>query len=74
MSSFRGNDLTQQPDLVVAQETKQINMAGHYDILPNVTAVLEGFYTDRTSTEVLNPEPLSATIRWRQPFARPAWI
>jgi len=55
-------DLTQQPDLVVAQETKQINMAGHYDILPNVTAVLEGFYTDRTSHEQLNPEPLSSTI------------
>jgi iron complex outermembrane recepter protein len=55
-------DLTQQPDLVVAQETKQINLAGHYDILPNVTAVLEGFYTDRTSHEQLNPEPLSSTI------------
>ncbi|MEI9988245.1 MAG: hypothetical protein WDN69_37180 [Aliidongia sp.] len=55
-------DLTQQPDLVVAQETKQINLSGHYDILPNVTAVLEAFYTDRTSTEQLNPEPLSATI------------
>ena len=55
-------DLTQQPDLVVGQETKQINLAGHYDILPNVTAVLEGFYTDRTSQEQLNPEPLSATI------------
>src|SRR5428012_15759 len=46
----------QQPDLVVGQETKQINLAGHYDILPNVTAVLEAFYTDRTSTEQLNPE------------------
>ena len=55
-------DLTQQPDLVVGQETKQINLAGHYDILPNVTAVLEGFYTDRTSHEQLNPEPLSSTI------------
>ena len=55
-------DLTQQPDLVVGQETKQINLAGHYDILPNVTAVLEGFYTDRTSQEQLNPEPLSSTI------------
>jgi iron complex outermembrane recepter protein len=55
-------DLTQQPDLTVGQETKQINFSGHYDILPNVTAVLEAFYTDRTSTEVLNPEPLSATI------------
>jgi iron complex outermembrane recepter protein len=55
-------DLTQQPDLTVGQETKQFNFTGHYDILPNVTAVLEGFYTDRTSTEVLNPEPLSSTI------------
>ncbi|MEI9982208.1 MAG: TonB-dependent receptor [Aliidongia sp.] len=55
-------DLTQQPDLTVGQETKQINLSGHYDILPNVTAVLEAFYTDRTSTEQLNPEPLSSTI------------
>ena len=55
-------DLTQQPDLTVGLESKQINLAGHYDILPNVTAVLEAFYTDRTSTAQLNPEPLSATI------------
>jgi iron complex outermembrane recepter protein len=55
-------DLTLQPDLVVGQQTKQINMTGHYDILPNVTAVLEAFYTDRTSQEQLNPEPLSSTI------------
>jgi len=55
-------DLSQQPVLTVGLETKQINFAGHYDILPNVTAVLEAFYTDRTSTEQLNPEPLSATI------------
>ena len=55
-------DLTQHPDLTVALETKQINLAGHYDILPNVTAVLEAFYTDRTSHEQLNPEPLSATL------------
>ena len=55
-------DLTQQPDLTAGLETKQINLTGHYDILPNVTAVLEAFYTDRTSHEQLNPEPLSSTI------------
>ena len=55
-------DLTQQPDLIGELETKQINLAGHYDILPNVTAVLEAFYTDRTSQQQLNPEPLSSTI------------
>ena len=41
---------------------KQINMTGHYDITDNVTAILEGFYTDRRSREQLNPEPLSSTI------------
>ena len=55
-------DLTQQPDLTSGLESKQINVSGHYDILPNVTAVLEAFYTDRTSHEQLNPEPLSSTI------------
>ncbi len=64
-------DLTQQPDLTVGQETKQFNFTGHYDILPNVTAVLEGFYTDRTSTEVLNPR---AAVRDHQhPGLSGAW-
>ncbi len=55
-------DLTQEPFLVGGLERKQINLTGHYDIVPGVTAVLEGFYTNRTSSQQLNPEPLASSI------------
>jgi iron complex outermembrane recepter protein len=39
-------------------DRKQINLSGHYDIAPNTRFVVEGFFTDRTSTGSLRPEPL----------------
>ena len=39
-------------------DRKQINLSGHYEILPNVRFVAEGFFTDRTSQGSLRPEPL----------------
>jgi outer membrane receptor protein involved in Fe transport len=55
-------DLSQQPHLIGELDRKQLNVTAHYDLVPNVTAVLEGFYTDRRSEQRLNPDPLSSTI------------
>jgi iron complex outermembrane recepter protein len=39
-------------------DRKQISLNSHYDVLDNVQLVLEGFFTDRTSSGSLRPEPL----------------
>jgi len=36
----------------------QFNMSGHYDVMPDVTFVVDGFFTRRNSEERLRPEPL----------------
>ena len=43
-------------------DRQQMNFTTHYDLAPNITAVLEGFYTDRQSREFLNPEPLGFNV------------
>ena len=40
------------------QSRDQISVNSHYDITPDITAVMSGFYTDRTSGQSLRPEPL----------------
>jgi iron complex outermembrane receptor protein len=39
-------------------DRKQISFNSHYDLTPDVRFVASGFYTDRTSTQLLRPEPL----------------
>ena len=48
--------------LTAGLDRQQINFTTHYDLTPDVTAVLEGFYTDRQSKEFLNPEPLGYNV------------
>ncbi len=55
-------DITQQQLLQGEQDRNQINLAAHYDILPHVTAVVDAFYTNRTSQQQLNPEPLGNNV------------
>ncbi|MDB5362111.1 MAG: TonB-dependent receptor [Rhodospirillales bacterium] len=55
-------DLTFHPDLTVGLDRNQFAFSTHYDLLPNITMVLDGFYTDRTSQQALNPEPLGNTV------------
>ncbi|GGF50157.1 TonB-dependent receptor [Aliidongia dinghuensis] len=43
--------------LTAGLDRQQLNFTTHYDLTPNVTAILEGFYTNRQSNEQLNPEP-----------------
>jgi iron complex outermembrane receptor protein len=43
-------------------DEKQANFTGHYDITDGITAVFDGFYTNRDSQEELNPEPLGANV------------
>jgi iron complex outermembrane receptor protein len=44
--------------LTAGLDRRQLNVTTHYDLTPDVTAVLDGFYTDRQSMETLNPEPI----------------
>jgi outer membrane receptor protein involved in Fe transport len=55
-------DLSQQPHLIGSLDRNQLNFTTHYDLAPNITAIMEGFYTDRRSEQILNPDPLSSTI------------
>ncbi len=67
-------DLTQVPYLVGELETKQANMTGHHDLTDNITAVMEGFFTDRSSAQRLNPDPvdfLTTTIKYPNGFILP---
>jgi iron complex outermembrane receptor protein len=67
-------DLTKTPFLVGEEERKQANLAGHYDLTDNIKAVVEAFYTDRTSHERLNPDPvdfLTTTIKYPNGFILP---
>ncbi len=48
--------------LVSGLERTQANFTGHYDITPGITAIVEGFYTNRQSNEVLNPEPTGYNV------------
>ncbi|HEV2675709.1 MAG TPA: TonB-dependent receptor [Aliidongia sp.] len=48
--------------LTAGLDRQQMNFTTHYDVAPNVTVVLEGFYTDRQSAETLNPEPLGYNV------------
>ena len=63
--------------LVAGLDRTQVNVTAHYDLAPNVTAILEAFYTDRKSSESLNPEPLGAgtpTPQFPSAFLIPAFI
>jgi iron complex outermembrane recepter protein len=63
--------------LVSGLDRTQINLTTHYDLLPNVTAVLEAFYTDRKSQESLNPEPIGAgtpTPQFPSAFLIPVYL
>ena len=46
------NDLTQGID------RKEMSFSAHYDLIPNVTLVTDGFFADKTTTGALRPEPL----------------
>jgi iron complex outermembrane receptor protein len=48
--------------LTAGLDRQQMNFTTHYDLAPNITALLEGFYTDRQSAETLNPEPLGFNV------------
>ena len=45
-----------------SQDSKQANFTGHYDITDNLTAVMDGFYTNRQSQQLLNPEPVGYNV------------
>jgi outer membrane receptor protein involved in Fe transport len=67
-------NLTQVPYLVGELETKQANLSGHYDLTDDIKAVVEGFFTDRSSHERLNPDPvdfLTTTIKYPNGFILP---
>ncbi len=55
-------DTTQQQLLQGELDRNQVSFAAHYDILPHVTAVMDAFYTNRTSQQQLNPEPLGTNV------------
>jgi len=44
--------------LTGAMDRKQISFTSHYDILPQLTFIADGFYTSRVSDQSLRPEPL----------------
>jgi len=46
--------------LLAGLDRTQVNFTSHYDLAPNITALFEAFYTDRQSSELLNPEPVGA--------------
>ncbi len=48
----------QTQGLTSGDERKQVNLTGRYELAPNVTAIVEAFYTDRDSIETLSAEPL----------------
>jgi iron complex outermembrane recepter protein len=48
--------------LTGSDDRKSANFSGHYDITDNITAVIEGFFTNRESQELLNPEPLGQNV------------
>ena len=50
-------DILPEQGLLAGLERKQINLTANYDLFDNVTASVEAFYTDRQSSEQLNPEP-----------------
>ena len=63
--------------LVSGLDRTQVNFTAHYDLAPNITATLEAFYTDRQSSEVLNPEPVGAgtpTPQFPSAFLVPAFL
>jgi iron complex outermembrane receptor protein len=63
--------------LIVGLDRTQVNLSAHYDLAPGITAILEAFYTDRRSTEFLNPEPLGAgtpTPQFPSAFLVPAFL
>jgi len=43
-------------------DSKQANFTGHYDVTDSVTVVMDGFYTNRSSQQLLNPEPLGFNV------------
>jgi iron complex outermembrane recepter protein len=49
-------------DLTGGLDSTQFNFTAHYDIAPNITAVLEGFYTDRQANQLLAPEPWGSNV------------
>jgi iron complex outermembrane recepter protein len=55
-------DLTAHPDLTVGLDRTQLAFSSHYDVAPNITAIFDGFYTDRNSEQALNPDPLGSSI------------
>jgi iron complex outermembrane receptor protein len=55
-------DITQEQLLQGSTDRNQLAFAAHYDILPHVTMVMDGFYTNRTSQQQLNPEPLGSNV------------
>ncbi|GGF50147.1 TonB-dependent receptor [Aliidongia dinghuensis] len=55
-------DYLPHEDLTAGLDRTQLNFTAHYDIAPNVTAVLEGFYTNRQSTQLLAPEPWGSNV------------
>jgi iron complex outermembrane recepter protein len=70
-------DFTPTQGLVTGLERTQVNFTTHYDLAPNITALLEAFYTDRQSSEVLNPEPVGAgtpTPQFPSAFLVPAFL
>ena len=44
--------------ITTGRDRKQLNFKGRYDLTSNITAVLEGFYTNYTASQKLRPEPL----------------
>ncbi len=55
-------DPTDQQELQGELDRNQVSFAAHYDILPHVTAVMDAFYTNRTSQQQLNPESLGSNV------------
>jgi iron complex outermembrane recepter protein len=49
--------------LNASSDNRKVNFSGHYDVLPNVTATLEAFFTERTSQENQNPQPVGYNIQ-----------
>jgi iron complex outermembrane receptor protein len=44
--------------LTGSMDRKVLSFNSHYDITSNIRFISEGFYSDRTSTQLLRPEPL----------------
>jgi len=55
-------DYLPQEGLTAGSDHTQFSFTSHYDLAPNVTAVLEAFYTDRQSSEQLAPEPWGSNV------------